>query len=303
MSLLKKIDNYIHNPQVFGTVFLTNFCHWVPDRPYLKLLWRINMGYTLNLDNPTTFNEKLQWLRLYGYKPEYALLVDKYRVKEHVSELIGEEYVIKALGVWDRAEDIDFNSLPNQFVIKCNHDCGGMVICREKSALDIDEARKKINKCLNTDYSYGGRDKPYRNVRRLIFAEEYKEDSTYKELRDYKFFCFDGEVKAMFVASDRQRQKEPYFDFFDENYNHLSIKQGHPNAPIPPEKPKCFDEMKRLASVLSNGIPHVRIDFYEVDGRVYFGEFTFYHFGGLVPFVPKEWDKTFGDWINLPLQR
>ena len=259
------------------------------------------MNKKLNLKNPKTFNEKLQWLKLYDRKPEYTKMVDKYEAKKYVAEKIGEEYIIPTLGVWDNFDDIDFDSLPNQFVLKCTHDSGTIVICTDKSNFDIESAKQKIDSRMTFNYYYMWREWPYKDVKPRIIAEKYMVDSTTEELRDYKFFCFNGEVKALFVATDRQKSgEEVKFDFFDANYNHLPIRQGHPNALIPPKKPECFEEMKKLAQKLSENIPQVRVDFYEVDGKIYFGELTFSHYGGIVPFEPEKWDYKFGDWITLP---
>lgn len=273
----------------------------IPDKIYLHLKYYFRMGKWLHLKHPKTFNEKLQWLKLYGRRPIDTVLSDKYAVKEYIAKTIGPEYVIPLLGVWDRFEDIDFDQLPNQFVLKCTHDSGGVIVCRDKGKLDMESARRKINHSLKNDFYVYSREKAYKDIPRRIIAEEYKEDSKTKELRDYKFFCFDGHPKALFIASDRQADgEETKFDFFDMEYNHLPFTNGHPNATVLPEKPKCFEEMKVLAAKLSEGIPHVRVDFYEVDGRVYFGEMTYSHWGGMTPFVPDKWDKIFGDWIQLP---
>ena len=273
----------------------------IPDRQYLKMMYRKLIGKELNLDNPETFNEKLQWLKLYNRKPEYTKMVDKYEVKKYVADLIGEEYIIPTLGVWDRVEDIDFDALPNQFVLKCTHDSGGLVICRDKSTLDIPEAIKKLKRSLKRNFYWYGREWPYKNVKPRIIAEKYMEDDSYKELRDYKFFCFDGKVKLLFIATERSnKNSETKFDFFDTEYNHLNIRNGHPNSDKPVEKPQNFEKMKELSSVLSKGIPHVRVDFYEVNGKVKFGEMTFFHWSGLVPFEPEEWDHKIGSWIKLP---
>ncbi|MBR6446466.1 MAG: glycosyl transferase [Prevotella sp.] len=258
------------------------------------------MDYKLNLDNPRTFNEKLQWIKLNDHNPLYTELVDKYRVKQYVTEKVGSEYVIPLLGQWDSVDKIEWEKLPNQFVIKCSHDSGSTVLCKDKSALDIDTAKKKLESSLKRNYYWESREWPYKNVKPRIFAEAYMEDE-FGELRDYKWFCFDGEPKAMFVASDRQKNdEETKFDFYDENFNHLPITNGHPNSSTFIEKPKGFDIMKELASKLSKGLPEVRMDFYDVNGKVYFGEFTFFHWGGLMPFEPREWDLKFGDWIKLP---
>lgn len=272
----------------------------LPDSLYLRLKWLgTRMPYRLNLKNPQSFNEKLQWIKLNDRNPLYTTLVDKYKVKQYVADRIGEEYVIPLLGVWDKVEDIDWGMLPSQFVIKCSHDCGGMVISKNKADLDIENASLRLKKAFQNDYYYEGREWPYKNVKPKVFAEEYREDE-YGELRDYKFFCFDGQVKALFIATDRSKDTETCFDFYDADFNHLPFTQGHPNAKTPPVKPQCFEKMKELASKLSQGIPEVRVDFYSVNGQVYFGEFTFFHFGGMVKFNPVEWDYKFGSWIKLP---
>jgi len=279
-----------------------NLLRWIPDGVCLRILYYGNMGKTLDLRKPKTFNEKLQWLKLYDRKPEYTMMVDKYRVREYIARTIGEEYLIPLLGVWEDPEDIDFDALPDQFVLKCNHNSGtGMCICKDKSRLDIEQVKRELKKGLLQDYYLTGREWPYKDVKRCITAEQYMEDPDTKELRDYKFFCFNGEVKALFIATDRQTEgEETKFDFFDADYNHLDFTNGHPNASVTPQKPLQFDEMKRLAKRLSQGIPHVRVDFYEVAGKVYFGELTFSHWSGMTPFEPETWDYTFGGWIDLP---
>ena len=274
---------------------------FIPDKQYLQIMYRIRMGKKLNLDNPQTFNEKLQWLKLYDRRPEYTIMVDKYEAKKYVADRIGSEYIIPTLGVWDKFDDIDFDKLPNQFVLKCTHDSGGLVICRDKKTLDIQEARKKIEKSLKSNFFWVGREWPYKNVKPRIIAEEYMEDETDHELRDYKFFAFDGVAKALFIATDRGNlSSETKFDFFDIDFNHLDFTNGHPNSEVLPHKPKTFDEMKKLAEKLSCGIPQVRVDFYEVNGKAYFGELTFAHWSGMKPFDPEIWDKKFGEMIELP---
>lgn len=264
------------------------------------------MGKKLDLEHPLMYSEKLQWLKLYDRRPEYTVMVDKVKAKEYVASVIGKEYIIPTLGVWDNPDRIDFDSLPNRFVLKCNHNSGlGMYICKDKSKLNIDEVKEGLREGLKQDFYVGGREWPYKDVPRLILAEEFLDpgpDSKHEGgLQDYKFFCFDGQVKALFIAKDRD--KGPHstkFDFFDEKFNHLPFTNGHPNAEIMPEKPRMFEEMKMLAAKLSKGIPHVRIDFYEVNGHVYFGEMTFFHWSGFTPFVPEEWDYKFGEWLSLP---
>ena len=295
---------YVKNPmRVYRSLASRGFFNWLPDKIYLKLYYRACLNSSLDLDDPKTYNEKLQWLKLYDCRPEYTAMVDKYEVKEYVSNLIGKEYVVTNYGVWNRFEDIDFDALPNQFVLKCTHDSGGLVICRDKAKLDKAKAKRKIEKSLKRNYYYANREWPYKNVKPRIIAEAYMEDEKTAELRDYKFFCFDGEPKMLFIASDRQTEgEETKFDFFDMDYNHLDFTNGHPNATVLPEKPETFEQMKVLARKLSAGIPHVRVDFYEVNGKIYFGELTFFHWSGMVAFDPPCWDRTIGDWLRLPNQ-
>lgn len=293
----------IKNPGSIIRMFVTSgLLTWLPDKQYLQLLYRLRMKKRLNLESPQTYNEKLQWLKLHDRKPEYTQMVDKYEVRAFVKEQLGEEYLIPLVGgPWRSFDQIDFDMLPEQFVLKVTHDSGGVIVCKDKKKFDYFAARKKLGKALKHNYYHRTREWPYKNVVPQIIAEQYMEDSTSQELRDYKFFCFDGTPKALFIATERQTAGvETKFDFFDMKYNHLEIRNGHPNAEILPDKPQQFEQMQELARKLSKGIPHVRVDFYEVDGRIYFGEITFYHWSGMIPFEPKEWDKTFGEWITLP---
>lgn len=281
--------------------FLLKMTHIIPDALYLKLRYYARFHQKLNLKNPRTFSEKIQWLKLYDRRPEYSMMVDKHEVKKYVADAIGKEYIIPTINVWDSFDQIDFDSLPNQFVLKCTHDSGGLVICTDKATFDIAAAKKKIESSMKAKYYYHGREWSYKAVKPRIIAEEYMEDTTTKDLRDYKFFAFDGDVKMLFIATERQeKNSETKFDFFDADFNHLDFRNGHPNADIPPAKPQNFELMKELASKLSKGIPHVRVDFYEVNGKVYFGELTFCHWSGLMPFEPHEWDEKMGEWIKLP---
>ena len=272
---------------------------YIPDRIYLRIIYYYKFHKALNLTEPKTYNEKLQWLKLNDKNPLYTKLVDKYAVKKIVAEMIGSKYVIPTIGIWDNVYDINWDSLPNQFVLKCTHDSGGIVICKDKSSLNIQEAYEKLDKSLHFNYYKVSREWPYKKVPRRVLCEPYIEDLSTKELRDYKFFCFNGVVKAMFIASERQTNKEPFFNFFDINFNELIFTQGHPRKIPAPAKPKRFEEMVEIAEKLSVGMPHVRIDLYEVNGQVLFGEYTFYHHGGFVPFVPSSWDTIFGNWISL----
>lgn len=274
---------------------------WMPDKPFLEMYFWGCFGKRLDLKNPKSFSEKLQWLKLYDRNPLYIKLVDKYEVKRIVGEKIGEEYIIPTLGVWNSFDEINFEILPNRFVLKSTHDSGGIVICKDKDSFNKDKAREKLEASLKQNFYYATREWAYKEVPRRIIAEEYMEDSETQELRDYKFFCFDGVVKALFIASDRQDDTvDTKFDFYDVNFTHLDFRNGHPNANKEIKKPVTFEKMKELAAVLSKGIPQVRVDFYEVDGKIYFGELTFAHWGGMMPFEPEEWDYKFGEWIKLP---
>lgn len=272
------------------------------DKLYLSLRYFVSFGKKMNWDSPTTYNEKQQWLKLYDRNHQYTIMADKYLAKKYVAELIGDEYIIPTIGVWNNPEDIDWDQLPNQFAMKCNHNSGtGMIICKDKSKLDIPAAIKGLHKGLKEDYSLPNREWPYRNIPRKIIAEKFMVDDRYGELRDYKFFCFDGRVEFLFIATDRSKGDHAVcFDFFDKDFNHLDVRHGHPNAKKLPEKPLLFEEMKVIASKLSKGIPSSRIDLYEINGRIYFGEITFTHWGGFMPFDPPKWDIIFGAYINLP---
>lgn len=271
----------------------------IPDKWYLQMLYRRVFNKKLDLKNPKGYNEKLFWMKLYDRRPEYTMMVDKFAVKKYVADIIGEEYIIPTLGVWDKPENIEWDKLPNQFVLKCTHDSGGLVICRNKTKLDIQSAIKKLQKSLKSNYYKAGREWPYKNVPRRIIAEKYMEDKSVGELPDYKFFCFDGEVKALFIGTERGTG-DVKFDYYDADFNHLDLIQIHPMSGKCLPKPQHFEKMKKLASKLSKGLPQVRVDFYNVNGDIYFGELTFFHHGGVVPFHPESWDYTFGSWIKLP---
>lgn len=272
---------------------------FLPDKTYIQLYYFTIFKRFCNLKNAKSFNEKLQWLKLHDRNPEYIKMVDKYEVKEYVASKIGEEYIIPTIGVWDSFDDIDFASLPKQFVLKCTHDSEGIVIVKNKEKLDIKEARKKINRALKQNFYYIGREWPYKDIKPRIIAEQYMEDYVDGELKDYKFFCFDGEPKLMYIASGRAANQLK-FDYFDLNFKHLDIIQKYPNSSMELKKPKNFDKMIELSRKLSKKFVHIRVDFYEVNGKLYFGELTFYHLSGFVPFKDEKWDYIIGEWLELP---
>lgn len=270
------------------------------DQKFLDLCFDYYLGKKINWKNPQTYNEKLQWLKIYDRQDRYTKMVDKYEAKEYVKNIIGEEYIIPTIGIYDKFKNIDFEKLPQQFVMKCTHDSGGLVICKDKKNLNIKEAKRKINQCLKVNYFNCWKEWPYKNVKPRIIIEKYMTNDDSDGINDYKFFCFNGKVKLLFIATDRVNEnEETKFDFYDENFNHLPIKNGHPNALIPPSKPLNFEKMKELAEILSKDIPHLRVDFYEINGKIYFGELTFSHWAGMVPFEPEEYDLILGNWIDI----
>lgn len=298
---MQNIITYIKKPKTLGLAILSHFGTWLPDSLYLKIMFRLKMGYKLNLKNPQTFNEKLQWLKLYNRKPEYTRMVDKSEAKTVAENILGKGYVIPTLGVWNKFEEIDFNSLPDSFVLKTTNGGGGggVIICRDKSKLNLVSAAEQLKSSLKASIYRNLKEWPYKNVKPRVLAEKFMVDES-GELRDYKFYCFNGEPKVFLVASERFSGHRTYFDYFDMEGNHLPFTQGGMNNPVTPELPSTFEEMKQVATKLSHGLPHVRIDLYSVDEKVYFGEFTFFDSSGFEKFTPREWDNIFGGWIILP---
>lgn len=272
----------------------------IPDRIYLAIKYRKHFGYWMDFNNPKTFCEKLQWLKLYDRKPVYTTMVDKYAVKDYIGDKIGQEYIIPTLGVWDRVEDIEWDSLPNQFVLKCTHDSGGIVICKDKRLLDVEKAMLKLQKSMKYDFYLAGREWPYKNVKHRIIAEKFMEDEKEHDLKDYKFFCFDGEVKYFKIDYDRYSKHGA--NYYDRDCNLLDIcePQCPPNFSKKIEIPQNINRMIELAELLSKGFPFLRVDFYSINGSIYFGELTFYPAGGMEAYQPEKWNEIIGEWIKLP---
>lgn len=301
-SLSVKIHKIINNPfYFFCYATRKGLINFLPDKMCLSLLYRGAYGRKLNLDNPIRYSEKLQWIKLYDRKEIYSKLVDKYEVKSYIADKIGEEYIIPTLGVWDSFDDINFDELPDQFVLKCTHDSGGLVICSNKNELNIDKARVKINKSLKTNYYKLFREWPYKNVKPRILAESYMKDNITRELRDYKFYCFNGRVHALGIYTDRGFGKTTKADYFDRDFNWLDIKWGYEHAQKRPEKPILYDKMVQIAETLSEGFSELRVDLYLCNNQIYFGELTFFDGGGFDSFEPDYWDEIFGGWIDLKL--
>lgn len=271
----------------------------LPERLYLKWRFYLKMGKPLDLENPKTMNEKLQWLKLYNRKPEYTQMVDKVLAKEYVAKIIGEKYIVPTLGVWDHFDEIDFDKLPNQFVLKTNH-CGGgdgVVICKDKNTLDKEAVKKKLEKALKIDISRSLVEWPYRNIKRKILAEVYLGDN----LTDYKFYCFDGEADVVMNCIERETG-HPKFYFFDKEWNLRRLNKRGKEAPegftLP--KPDGMDEMFEIAGRLSEGIPYARVDLYNINGNIYFSEITFFPASGFDKNRLPESDLYFGKKIILP---
>lgn len=272
------------------------------DDKYLQLCFLHRFGYKPDFENPKTFNEKIQWMKLYYRKPELPKFVDKFTAKEEVAKIIGKEYIIPTIGIYDNFDEIDFNTLPDQFVIKCTHDCASVIICRDKTKFDIDKARKKINAALKVKY-YGRntREWAYSQIKPRIIVEKFMKDKNSDDITDYKFFCFNGEPKVMYISVGLENHATASISFADMNYNLLDIERADYKAldKLPP-KPKTFEQMKTLARKLSKGFPQVRVDLYEINGKLYFGELTFYTCGGMVRWRKREYDERLGDLIQLP---
>lgn len=291
----------------FMAAIIQNFFGWLPDKTYLQLLYRFKMGHRLDLNHPKTFTEKIQWLKLYNRRPEYTLMVDKYAVKKYVADIIGEKYIIPTLGVWDKPEDIDWDALPNEFVLKTTHGggSGGVVICKDKKTFDRNKAILTLRDSMNSDIYRSLREWPYKDVKKRVLAEKYMVpkdmvNNPIYELSDYKFFCFNGEPKYCQVIRDRHNKES--IDFYDMNWRHQEFVGLNPVAsnginPVP--QPLLLDDMICICHKLSKNMKFVRIDMYVIDNRIYFGEITFYPASGMGLFNPDKWNEELGNLISL----
>ena len=294
--------NMIRNPKLLKVAFDKIGLINMPDKQYLELMYEAKFNYKPDLEHPKTFNEKTQWLKLYYRKPELPRFVDKITAKEEVAKIIGEQYIIPTIGKYNKFDEIDFKKLPNQFVIKCTHDCASVIICRDKSKFDIKKARKKINKALKVKY-YGkhSREWAYSQIKPRIIIEKFMKNKNSDDITDYKLFCFNDVPKIMYISSGLENHATASISFADMDYNLLDIERADFRAldHLPP-KPKSFEEMKKLAKKLSKDFPQVRVDFYEINGKPYFGELTFYTCGGTVDWKKHEYDERLGKMIKLP---
>ncbi len=297
---LSSLVKYISEPWRMVVAFDRHVLSIVPDKLFLKCYYRSITGEKLNLKNPQTFTDKINWLKLYGCKEHYKNFTDKYAVKECIRQFVNdtELNIIPVISAWDSAEEIDFSVLPQKFVLKCNHDSGSVVICTDKDKLDIEKIKKYFSKRLKCDYWKLQREKVYKGIKPKIIAEEYISQLGEGRLIDYKFFCFDGKPE-MILALSRENGFVKY-DYFDVNWNHLNLAhRTYPMADHSPQKPNRLEKMLEYAKTISSEIPHVRVDFYNIEEKIYFGEMTFYNDGGTVPFEP-EWNIKLGNLIKLP---
>ncbi|MBO3335130.1 ATP-grasp fold amidoligase family protein [Clostridium perfringens] len=295
---IDRIKRVIKNPKkIIPFVASKGILNWMPDEQYLKLMGYGLLGEKLDIKNPKSFNEKLQWLKLYDRKPEYTILVDKYEVRKYISMNIGKEYLIPLIGVWDNVEEIDFAKLPNKFVLKCTHDSGSVFICTDKSKLDIEKLKIKIKKALKRNYYYIGREWPYKNVKPRIVCEEFISDKN-STPDDYKVLCFNGKAKLIGVHIDRFGNH--CLDNYDRDWNKTEVAKDGPMSEFVYEKPKEFEKMIELSEKIALNMSHVRVDWFIVNEKLYFGEITFYEAAGFDHFDNKEDNYLLGSWIDLP---
>ena len=309
MSVFTKVKKYLTSPEYrFKTNYDRGVYDSLSDKDFLIKKYKMVNGIKLDLDDPKTFCEKIQYLKIYDRNPLYTVLQDKYLVRDHVAKLIGEEHLIPLLAVYDSADDIDFDALPDQFVLKCNHDSNSVVICRDKASLDTDKVRKKLAKRLAMNFWDPGKEWAYKDIPHKIVAEKYMQEDgddetdEVKGLRDYKFFCFGGEPKFAYVSKGLENHSTAKMVHLNLDWTRAPFQRtGYAEFDKLPEKPSRFDEMLEICKKLSDGIPFVRIDLYEINGKVYFGEYTFYPASGSGDFVPKSWNTEIGSWIDLTL--
>ena len=293
---MQKLSIYLKNPRrAINGLILSTAKFW-PDKLYISTLYKLHFRRRLNWENPISFCEKLNWLKMNNRNPQYSIMADKFAVKQYVTNIIGSEFVVENYLVADNWDKIDFDKLPEQFVIKCTHDSGGAFVCRNKSTFDFNHVRYVVEKNLKTNYFYHLREWPYKNIVPRIIVDKYLDDHTGEELRDYKWWCFNGEPKYMYCTI---KGKNIYENFYDMDFKPVNICHGYPRHKPEFEKPSQFALMKNLAMKLSQGIPFVRVDFFQVEEHVYFGEFTFYDWGGIRPFRDFEVDIRLGQLIDI----
>lgn len=299
------LKKFVFNPAIrFSYLSRLGFYNHMSDIDYVKKEWKVNFNSDLDLIEPKTFNEKLQWLKVYDHDNKYTMMVDKYEAKKYVASIIGEQYIIPTYGIWDKFNDIDFDKLPNEFVLKCTHDSGTVVICKNKSALDKKACCKKISSYLKRDYYLCHREWPYKNVKHRIIAEKLMHNGTEASLTDYKFYCFNGEPLYLYVSVGLDNHETAQMSFVNIDWTLADFgRSDYRPLSCLPAKPDKYDEMIEIAKKLSNGIPFLRVDLYEINGHVYFGELTFCPCAGMMPFEPKSADRTVGDMLDISYKK
>jgi len=300
---MKKIDSLI--------VVLGKKYSFIPTKMFLSSFFRRAKGYSIDWQNPQTYNEKMQWMKVYNHNPLYTKLVDKIEVKKYVDNILGSGHTFPLLGAWDKPEDIDFNSLPNEFVLKCNHNSAvGMAICKDKSKglftkahggdktyITKEQVIEGLHEGLAQNFFLNGREWPYKNVKRRVFAEKFMKSDDGEPLKDYKILCFDGEPQYIWVGSNYDPM---WFDLYSTSWENMHVKWGYEAGPEKLPKPEKLDELLETARKLAKGLPHVRVDLYSIGGKIYFGEYTFFTWAGFMELEPSEWDRKLGDLITLP---
>ena len=295
-----KLRYYLKHPKKIFKILILNNIIKVPDKIFLKLIYKDRIGKNLNLKNPETFNEKLQWLKLHDRKKIYTTMVDKYEAKEYVANIIGDEYIIPNIGIYKKFNEINFDTLPNRFVIKCTHDSGGTFVCNNKEKINWNDVKKMINKSLKNNYYYHGREWPYKNIKpRIIIEQNIQELEKTEQVNDYKLMCFNGKVKCSFVCSNRDSKEGLCVNFYDESWKPMPFERHYPKNKNEIPKPTQYEKMKELAEKLSKNITFLRVDFYQIKEKIYFGELTFYPGNGLEEFTPDEWDTKLGNLLDL----
>lgn len=299
--MFKKFIRVIKEPyRIINHIAYKGFLDRLSDEKYIKLMFKNKLGYCPNFEQPATYNEKIQWLKLNDRKEDYINIVDKFEVREYIKNLIGDQYLVPLIGVWESVEEIPFDELPNQFVLKGTHNSGGVIVCLDKKQLDLEDTKKKLAKILKRNYYYQGREWPYKHIKPRIICEKYMGNENGRLPEDYKIICFNGEPQNIMVCTGRETGNVRYY-FFDFDWNFLPYNRVDVNTPkdftLP--KPKNIDEMKHLAKILSKPYDLSRIDFYEIDGKIYFGEITLYPASGIDIDITKEIDELWGKQINL----
>ena len=282
--------------------FLKKGLRFLPDKTYIKLYYRLRVGRPLNTKNPTTLNEKLQWLKFNYRFPLQSIVSDKLLVRDYVAEKIGAEYLIPLLGTWENYDDVDFDKLPEKFVLKCNHDSGGLVVCTDKSKLDHKEARNRVEKSLKSNFFYIGREYQYRNIKPRIICEQFISDNG-KVPMDYKIYCFNGKPDVILVCKDRfsDNTHRASYLYFDQEWRFQPLNKGDETlTEVDVPKPKNLDRMIEIAKDLSKDFLFARIDLYNIDGQIYFGEITLSPNSGFDPDIKYETDLMFGERLKIP---